>query len=445
MQPNAEGSDTSDGEWVDIDIQNKQDVQKAEHDEKDDEDGKDEKYEHPISVPAPDPHIDLRSKTVHQPGETQDHAEEDSEDSEDSEEDDDQEGSLGAVAGAVTGAIAGALAGAGDQDSPSRGMQILGLMSRVLNFFSNEDPDDGQGWLVHAQQFYEMQDVVTAYSRWRRVREVLRADPCEENLREFEVAVAALVSFVDTSFHDDEDEEDEEDDDDLDEEEPSDSYELCGDTSSDEEERPGDHRVCARDPCYAFLHSQGANVSPARFRHLTRFRMAFADFPAGTEPTMSDVCTVMLRNLECECLDAEPLRHTWVEAAARSLLDAGSDKCDAIVATRSFYMLERRWPVLAELQEYAGRQRMQTGDPERFYQEERFAVPTPNLQNLLPTAAVEESDCTICGHLVQAGSACYLLSCGHQFHATDCLDGENVLTWLSKNRRCPVCRIEVVV
>jgi hypothetical protein len=266
-------------------------------------------------------------------------------------------------------------------------------------------------------------------------------------VRDFEVAVAALVSFVDSSFHEDDDDEGDEgeDLDDDDEEEASDAYELCCDTSSDEEERVSDRRTCMRDPCFAYLHAHGANVSAARFRHLTRFRTAFADFPEGSEPSMSEVCAAMLGNLECECLDAEPLRHTWVEAAVRALLDAGSDKCDAIVATRSFFTIERRWPALAELQEYAGRQRMQSGDPDRFYQEERFAVPTPNLQNLHPTPAEADSDCTICGHTVKAGSACYLLSCGHQFHASDCLDGENVLTWLGGNRRCPVCRVEVVV
>jgi hypothetical protein len=327
-----------------------------------------------------------------------------------------------------------------------RGLQILGLMSRVMHFFSVGNEDDGQGWLQRAEQFHELQDTVTAFRQWKRAREALRAIVSEDHVREFEVAVAALVSFVDSTLHDDDEDEGEEgDEDDLDEEEPSDTYELCCDTSSDDEERVVDQRSAARDPCFAFLHSQGANVSAARFRHLTRFRTAFGDRPNGCDTTMEEVCADMLRNLECECLDAEPLRHTWVDAAVRSIIDSGSDKCDVIVATRSFFTLERRWPSMPELQDYAGRQRMQSGDPERFYQEERFAVPTPNLHNLSATRAEQDSDCTICGHLVTAGSDCYLLSCGHQFHATDCLDGASILTWLSGNRRCPVCRVEVVV
>jgi hypothetical protein len=328
----------------------------------------------------------------------------------------------------------------------ARGLQILGLMSRVVHFFSVGNEDDGHGWLQRAEQFHELQDTVTAFKQWKLAREALRAIVSEDHVRAFEVAVATLVSFVDSTMHDDEDEGDGEgDEDELDEEELSEAYELCCDTSSDEDERVVDPRTVARDPCFAFLHAQGANVNPARFRRLTRFRTAFGDRPDGCEVTMAEVCTDMLRNLECECLDAEPLRHTWVEATVRAIIDFGSDKCDVIVATRSFFTLERRWPSTSELQEYAGRQQMQSGDPERFYQEERFAVPTPNLQNLSTTLAEADSDCTICGHLVKAGSECYMLSCGHQFHAADCLDGASILTWLGGNRRCPVCRVEVVV
>jgi hypothetical protein len=339
-------------------------------------------------------------------------------------------------------------AGDNDEEEPSnspvvRGAQIVALMSRVVRFFSLEDSDDGSRWLECARRFPELQDMITAYQRWRTARNALCALTDEGPVRDFEVAVAALMSFVDMSMHEDEEEDDDEGDeqdesDDVDDSEES--AELCCDTSSDDDETSDS---CEQDPCFIFLHSLGANVTPARFRHLERFRTAFAGRPDGT---MREVCMFMLQNLECECLGEEPsLLHTWVDATAHALISGGSDKCEVIVANRAFFTLERRWPTLSELQDYAGRQRMQSGDPDRFYREERFAVPTPHLDRLVSTPADHASDCAICGHLVEVASECYLLSCGHQFHAVDCLGDQNIRSWLSMNRRCPVCRVEVAL
>lgn len=322
-----------------------------------------------------------------------------------------------------------------DEEEPAgRGTQIDALMSRVVRIFSTDEPDDGEGWLECAQRFPELQDMVTVYQRWCAAREAVRAVAEESLVRELEVTVASLMSFVDMAMHDEEDDDDDDEEDDFSEA----SAELCCDTSSDDDEADPS---CERDPCYSFLHALDANVSPARFKHLERFRTAFAGRPDGT---MREVCMFMLENLECVCLDEEPsMLHTWVDATEHAILSAGSDKCEVIVATRAFFMIERRWPTLPELQEYAGRQRMQSGDPDRFYREERFAVPTPHLERLAASVAQQNSDCSICGSLVEAGSTCYVLSCGHQFHAVDCLGEETIRTWLSVNRRCPVCRVEV--
>jgi hypothetical protein len=328
-----------------------------------------------------------------------------------------------------------------DEEDPataSRGVQILALMSRVVRFFSADEPDDGAQWLESAQEFPELQDMVTAYHKWRTARNALRDMAEEGPVRDFEVAVAALMSFIDVSMHEDED--DEEEDDEDDEEDDDDPEELCCDTSSDDDEADSS---CEQDPCFAFLHSVGANVTRARFKHLERFRTAFAGKP---DATLREICMAMLQNLECVCLDEEPsLLHTWVDATVHAIVSAGSDKCEVIVATRAFFTLERRWPTLAELQEYAGRQRMQSGDPDRFYREERFAVPTPHLDRLVSTPAQQQSDCAICGHLVEVGANCFLLACGHQFHAVDCLGEDSIRTWLNMNRRCPVCRVEVAL
>jgi hypothetical protein len=323
----------------------------------------------------------------------------------------------------------------------ARGGQILEIMSRVIMFFSADDPDDASGWVECAERYPELQDMVNAFRQWRRTREALRASSDEDPVRQFEVAVAALVSFVDCSVHEDEDEEDEEDEED--DEDDEEGFDLCCDTSSDDEETLELQETCERDPCYRFLIALGANVSPVNYKHLTRFRTAFAD--QEDPSSLHEVLTSMLQNLDCSCLDEESMLHAWVDAAAHALVHIGSDKCDVIVASRGFFTLERRWPSVEELQEYGSRQRMQSGDPDRFYREERFAVPTPNLHRLVPSVAATDSDCAICGHVVAAGGPCYLLSCGHQFHAEDCLEGETIVNWLSGNRRCPVCRLEVAL
>jgi hypothetical protein len=324
---------------------------------------------------------------------------------------------------------------------------MLQLMARVMRFFNMDNPDDTEGWMQHAERYPELQDMVIAFRQWRRVRDTLLTTSDEAPVREFEVAVAALVSFIDCSIHDEDDEDDDEDEEDEDEAEDdaSDAYELCCDTSSDDEETKEVERACVRDPCYTYLHTLGARVTPGTYKHLTRFRTAFADQPDRNAVNFRDVCLSMLQNLDCACLDDEPMLHAWVDATEHALIHMGSDKCDVIVASRAFFTLERRWPNLTELQEYVGRQRMQSGDPERFYREERFAVPTPNLHRLCATTAQSDSDCAICGHLVLTGNPCYLLSCGHQFHAVDCLESDSIMNWLSANKRCPVCREEVAL
>lgn len=327
------------------------------------------------------------------------------------------------------------------QDPIARGGQVLEIMSRVIMFFSADDPDDATGWVQRAERYPELQDMVNAFRQWRRTRDALRAHAAEDPVREFEVAVAALVSFVDCSVHEDEDDEDEEDEED--EEEDTESNDLCCDTSSDDEETEELVDACEKDLCFQFLHAIGANVSVSNFKHLTRFRTAFADHE--DRASLNDVLKSMLQNLECACLDEEPMLHAWVDAAAHALVHIGSDKCDVIVASRAFFTIERRWPTAEELQEYVSRQRMQSGDPDRFYREERFAVPTPNLHLLVSSVAQTDSDCAICGNMVVAGGPCYLLSCGHQFHAEDCLEGETIVNWLKGNRRCPVCRVEVAL
>jgi len=336
----------------------------------------------------------------------------------------------------------------GSEDQSSHGSELLRLMARVVRFFNMDDPDDGAGWVQNAERYPELQDMVIAYRQWRRVRETLRATVEEAPVREFEVAVAALVSFIDCSIHDDEEEDEEDEEEDEEDEEAddaSDNYELCCDTSSDDEETKEVEQACVQDPCYQYLHTLGAQVTPANYKHLTRFRTAFADHSDASSVSLRDLCLAMLQNLDCACLDDEPMLHAWVDATIHALINMGSDKCDVIVASRSFFTLERRWPTMPELQEYVGRQRMQSGDPDRFYREERFAVPTPNLHRLLATPAECDSDCAICGHTVLTGNSCYLLSCGHQFHAVDCLENDSIINWLSANKRCPVCRVEVAL
>jgi rubrerythrin len=125
----------------------------------------------------------------------------------------------------------------------------------------------------------------------------------------------------------------------------------------------------------------------------------------------------------------------------------GSDNCEAILAVRTYYQIEKNWPTAESLNEYMDRQAMQTHDPERFFEEEKFAVRTPGLERLETVPTEEVFQCPICGEHVQCGIGSVRLPCGHAFHgiAAECLNGANILTWLHENKRCPVCRTEVLI
>jgi len=115
-----------------------------------------------------------------------------------------------------------------------------------------------------------------------------------------------------------------------------------------------------------------------------------------------------------------------------------------LIRALQFYTLEKRIPSVSEVYEYILNLDRMERDPERYYQETKHALPTPNLSNLKPMLLTEEKTCGICLEDLSKNTEAYLLPCGHSFHssASDCLD-KTVVDWLSENRQCPTCRTEV--
>lgn len=90
---------------------------------------------------------------------------------------------------------------------------------------------------------------------------------------------------------------------------------------------------------------------------------------------------------------------------------------------------------------------MRMNNMEEFHQDDKVTVPTENLDKLKPVTS-EQADvfCTLCQDEIKQGTERYILTpCGHEFHSADCLGDDSIVTWLSKNKTCPVCKAEIVI
>ena len=47
--------------------------------------------------------------------------------------------------------------------------------------------------------------------------------------------------------------------------------------------------------------------------------------------------------------------------------------------------------------------------------------------------------CSMCLDRVESGSAIYRLSCGHIFHAHNCVNNKGIMNWIEDNKTCPCC------
>lgn len=311
--------------------------------------------------------------------------------------------------------------------------KVFELTNELLNVFCNAF--DVDGWIASAESVPEMHTALVHVKRWVCARDALRTVQTQPDLRNFELAVVALTSFICKSESDsDTDSEFELSDTCYDEQNEPTKTDETNKTDEMDEEQTGE--------LDDYLRLLGVCESVRVVKLNKALECARIQCP---KPPLSVVCTFLLMNKRCTCLPS--MSKELVDAAVHSVTVIGSDACAAINATLSFYTIEHSWPTLSQFGEYCYKQHTQTTDPVRFYKEEEFAVRTPNLRNLKPSQTLEDVDCLLCGQVVCANHQAFFLSCGHVFHgdAFECLDGSGILTWLETNKRCPTCRSEVII
>jgi hypothetical protein len=132
--------------------------------------------------------------------------------------------------------------------------------------------------------------------------------------------------------------------------------------------------------------------------------------------------------LRCTCLrTAQDKLAPVVEHLCRSLQLLPT--CRRAIVCMAFLKNTARFPTLDEI---AGLLRWKA---------------TPRLDRLKPEPAPACFSCAMCQEEGKTGeSVIRLPSCGHAFHASDCLGpGMNIFSWLQKSRQCPVCKQTIYI
>lgn len=120
--------------------------------------------------------------------------------------------------------------------------------------------------------------------------------------------------------------------------------------------------------------------------------------------------------------------------------------CNLLLLHIEYYRQENRVATSEELIEYLHNLQTIHEDPERFHQENKMKIPTPNLNLLQPSTNCKVDNCGLCFEEITEGENCFKLPCNHIFHCDEekCLN-TTIKTWLSQNKCCPICKTEVLL
>ena len=93
---------------------------------------------------------------------------------------------------------------------------------------------------------------------------------------------------------------------------------------------------------------------------------------------------------------------------------------------------------------------MINSNPDRYHEENKMRVPTPNLKSLEPKKCEKENEvCSICCDEIKKNDIIIEIpNCLHKFHynGKNCLsDDFTILKWLKENKKCPTCNTEVII
>lgn len=167
----------------------------------------------------------------------------------------------------------------------------------------------------------------------------------------------------------------------------------------------------------------------------------------GTDtPTPLEIARQVL-SPPCPCLQV-PADERAVQAVVHILQDFKEcPTCPMIEAMHIYFLAEKRYPTRTEFLEMMANDLRLQHDPEQYCSDKRLLVPTAHLEKLTPFENDQkERNCSICQDPIAVGTSAYLLPCGDSFHAHACLgEGQSVVTWLQRCKRCPNCNQEVVL
>ena len=166
----------------------------------------------------------------------------------------------------------------------------------------------------------------------------------------------------------------------------------------------------------------------------------------SNEPTVEQLC-VSYAETHCRCDDVSSMERKI--SACRHVIQVFKigPSCEMMRSLHLYHLAENRYPSMDELHTMLVADMGIRENPERYCEEKKFLVPTPNLDQLHPEKnLLEDVHCSICQNQLLPMAQMFKLPCGCRFHAEDCLDsGRSILSWMQQCKKCPNCNKEIVL
>jgi hypothetical protein len=170
----------------------------------------------------------------------------------------------------------------------------------------------------------------------------------------------------------------------------------------------------------------------------------------GTIPDLNKI-TEHAINIGCGCIRQSP-RNIQIIIMQHFIVNLGYiPNCRSITACLEYYTYNNILPTSQILTYTLNVMNDMMNSPEDFYQKDKVRIPTVNIK-FMKSNLLKENDqeifCALCQECLKINQQCYTLNpCGHMFHASSkqCLDTDSILTWLSQDNKCPICKTVVIV
>ena len=165
-------------------------------------------------------------------------------------------------------------------------------------------------------------------------------------------------------------------------------------------------------------------------------------------PTV-DQLTHYLCDTYCECIMilSREKQHKLIR---HFLVNFGrTPACNETKLSIEYEIFHQQFPTQDELINMMTRMLQLQRDPEAFHMTDKLRIPTSNLNNLKAIPTKEKGIyCALCQEEMESTHNCYTLTpCGHKFHSdsNQCLGNDSIITWLSSNKTCPICKAEIII